>query len=250
VTELWYEDTGAGHPVVLLHQGVVDSRIWDRVVPLLAGELRVIRYDQRGFGKSPMWAGPYSPVNDLSSVLDAAGVTSAALVGASRGGRIALEAALEQPERVSELVLVGSGLSGHAIDLEVTPDQEARWENAEAAADYTAMAELDMEFWAPLGTDKTLRAMFIENARASNSDDPAVEPEAASRLGEIRAPTLVVTGARDVPAMTEIGDLLHGSIAGAERAVIEEADHMIPWRSPEELSDLILRFVLRDRAIR
>jgi len=127
----------------------------------------------------------------------------------------------------------------------VTPDQEARWDNAEAAADYAAMAELDMELWAPLGTDEALHAMFIENARASNSDDPAVEPEAASRLGEIRVPTLVVTGARDVPAMTEIGDLLHGRIAGAERAVVEEADHMIPWRSPEELSRLVLRFVLR-----
>ena len=243
--DLWYDDVGAGLPVVLLHEGVVDSRSWDRVAPLLAGELRVIRYDQRGFGKSPMWTRPYSPVDDLVSILDATGVERAALVGASRGGRIALEAALEQPDRVSELVLVGSGLSGHPIDLEVTPDQEARWENAEAAADYAAMAELDMEIWAPLGTDEALRAMFIDNARASNSDDPAVEPEAASRLDEVRAPTLVVTGARDVSAMTEIGDLLHASIAGAERAVIENADHMIPWRSPEELSQLVLRFLLR-----
>jgi 3-oxoadipate enol-lactonase len=245
VSDLWYDDVGAGPPVVLLHEGVVDSRIWGRIVPLLVGDLRVIRYDQRGFGNSPMWTGPYSPVDDLVSVLDAAGVERAALMGASRGGRIALEAALERPERVSALVLVGSGLSGHPIDLEVTRDQEARWEKAEAVADYTAMAELDMEIWAPLGTDEALRAMFIENARASNSDDPAVELGAASRLGEIRVPTLVVTGAGDVPAMTEIADLLHGRIAGAERAVIEEADHMIPWRSPEELSQLVARFLFR-----
>jgi len=97
VTDLWYEDVGADPPVVLLHEGVVDSRIWDRVVPFLAGDARVIRYDQRGFGKSPMWTGPYSPVHDLVSVLDAAGIKRAALVGASRGGRVALEAALEQP---------------------------------------------------------------------------------------------------------------------------------------------------------
>jgi alpha-beta hydrolase superfamily lysophospholipase len=91
VSDLWYEDVGSGPPVVLLHEGVVDSRIWDRVVPLLAGKLRVIRYDQRGYGRSPMWTGPYSPVDDLLSVLDAAAVQRAALVGASRGGRIALE---------------------------------------------------------------------------------------------------------------------------------------------------------------
>jgi pimeloyl-ACP methyl ester carboxylesterase len=142
-------------------------------------------------------------------------------------------------------VLVGSGLSGHPLELDVTPEQEARWASAEAAADYTAMAELDMEFWAPLGTDERLRTMFVDNARASNSDDPAVEIEAAPRLSEIRVPTLVVTGARDVAAMTEIGNLLHREIADAERAVIEDADHMIPWRSPRELSDLILCFLRR-----
>jgi 3-oxoadipate enol-lactonase len=245
VTDLWYEDLGTGPPVLLLHEGVVDSRIWDGVVPHLAGELRVIRYDQRGYGKSPAWTRPYSPVDDLLSVVDAAGVERAALVGASRGGRIALEVALERPERVSALVLVGSGLSGHPLELDVTPEQEARWASAEAAADYTAMAELDMEFWAPLGTDERLRTMFVDNARASNSDDPAVEIEAAPRLSEIRVPTLVVTGARDVAAMTEVGDLLHREIADAERAVIEDADHMIPWRSPRQLSDLILRFLRR-----
>jgi 3-oxoadipate enol-lactonase len=245
MTDLWYEDVGTGRPVILLHEGVVDSRIWDRVVPLLADELRVIRYDQRGYGKSPAWTDSYSPVDDLVSVVDAAGVEHAALVGASRGGRIALQAALERPERVSALVLVASAVSGHPLELGVTPEQEARWASAEAAADYTAMAELDMEFWAPLGTDERLRAMFVDNARASNSDDPAVEPEAASRLGEIHVPTLVVTGAHDVAAMTEIGDLLHREIADAERAVIADADHMIPWRCPQELSDLILRFLQR-----
>jgi 3-oxoadipate enol-lactonase len=243
MTDLWYEDLGTGPPVVLLHEGVVDSRIWDRVVSLLAAELRVIRYDQRGYGRSPMWTEPYSPVDDLFSVVDAAGVERAVLVGASRGGRIALEAVLERPDRVSALVLVGSGLSGHPLDLDVTPEQEARWASAEATADYTAMAELDMEFWAPLGTDERLRTMFVDNARASNSDDPAVELEAASRLGEIRVPTLIVTGARDVAAMTDIGDLLRREIADAESAVIEDADHMIPWRCPRELSDLVLRFL-------
>jgi 3-oxoadipate enol-lactonase len=245
VSDLWYEAIGAGPPVVLLHEGVVDSRIWDHVVPLLADELRVVRYDQRGYGKSPMWTGPYSPVDDLVSVLDTAAVQRAALVGGSRGGRIALEAALERPERVSALVLVGSGLSGYPIDIDVTPDQEARWESAEQTADDTAMGELGMEIWAPLGADAALRAMFVENARASNSDDPAVGPDAASRLGDIRVPTLVVTGARDVPAMTEIADVLHRGITRAERAVIDKADHMIPWRSPQELSQLVVQFLLR-----
>ena len=95
-------------------------------MPLLAQDLHVIRYDQRGYGRSPMWTGPYSPVDDLFSVLDTTGVDSAALVGASRGGRVALEAAIEREGRVSALVLVGSGLSGYRMEFEVTPEQEAR----------------------------------------------------------------------------------------------------------------------------
>jgi pimeloyl-ACP methyl ester carboxylesterase len=72
VTDLWYEVSGSGPPVVLLHEGVVDSRIWDRVLPLLSDRYRVIRYDQRGFGRSPLPDGPYAVADDLVSILDAA----------------------------------------------------------------------------------------------------------------------------------------------------------------------------------
>lgn len=243
MTDLWYDDTGEGPPVVLLHEGVVDSRIWDPVVPLLAERHRVVRYDQRGFGRSPMPAAPYSLVDDLVSVLDAAGVEHAALVGASRGGNIAMTAALERPDRVEALVLVGSGLPGHPLGVEWTPEQIARWDEAEAADDFGAMAELDLEVWAPLGADPRLRAMFVENAVGSNGEDPSTEGPIADRVGEIAVPTLVVIGNRDVPGINEIGGVLAREIPGARHAVIEEADHMIPWRAPEELSHLIVTFL-------
>ena len=241
---IWWEQTGDGEPVVLLHEGVVDSRIWAPVVPLLAEGLRVVVYDQRGYGRSPMWDGPYSPVDDLLGVLDAAGIERAALVGASRGGRIALSAALVAPERVSALVLLGSGLPGHRMTIEGTPEQEARWEAAEKRGDLAELAEIDMEVWAPLGTDEELRAMFLENAEASNADDPATgEPDAASRLGEIAVSTLVVMGRQDVPAINEVGEILASGVAGARSAVLDDADHMIPWRQPDELARLVREFL-------
>jgi pimeloyl-ACP methyl ester carboxylesterase len=243
MTDLWYDDSGSGPPAVLLHESVVDSRIWDPFLPHVEGRLRTIRYDQRGYGRSPMWTGPYSLVDDLVSVLDAAGVERAALVGTSRGGRIAIEAALGRPERVSALVLVGSGLAGHPVNVDVTPEQEARWDDAEARGDLAELAAIDMEIWAPLGVDDELRAMFVENAEASNADDPALEEVSAGRLGEIGAPTLVVTGGRDVPAINELGELLAREIPGARSAVIEEADHMVQWRAPEELARLVLEVV-------
>lgn len=245
MTDLWYDITGEGPPVVLLHEGVVDSRIWEPVVPLLAASHRVIRYDQRGFGRSPMPDGPYSLVDDLLSVLDAAGLERAALTGASRGGNIALTAAVERPERVSALVLAGSGLPGRPLDVEWTPDQIARWEAAEAEEDWTAMAELDMEMWAPMGADPALRTMFLENAVGSNGEDPATDAPVAERVGGIAAPTLVITAGRDVRGINEIGDQLARDIPGAVSAVIEDSDHMVPWRTPEELSHLILDFLSR-----
>lgn len=246
MTDLWYDQTGEGPPLVLLHEGVVDSRIWEPVVPLLAERHRVIRYDQRGFGRSPMPEGPYSVVDDLISVLDAAEIDEAALVGASRGGAIAVTAALERAGRVSQLVLVGSGLPGYSWSVDWTPEQIARWEAAEAAADYEAMAELDMEAWAPMGADAELRAMFVENAVGSNSEHETTDEPVAGRVGGIAAPTLVITGGRDVGGINDVGAVLAREIPGARAAVIDETDHMVPWRTPEELSHLILDF-LSDR---
>jgi 3-oxoadipate enol-lactonase len=243
MTDLWYEESGSGRPVVLLHEGVVDSRIWAPFLPLIDDRLRTIRYDQRGYGRSPMWTGPYSVVDDLVSVLDAASVEKAALVGTSRGGRIAIQAALERPERVSALVPVVSGLAGRPLDIEVTPEQEARWDAAEARGDTAELAAIDMEIWAPMGVDDELRAMFVENVEASNADDPAEETPSAGRLDEIAVPTLVITAAHDVPAINELGELLAREIPDARLAVIEEADHMVQWRAPEELARLVLEFL-------
>jgi pimeloyl-ACP methyl ester carboxylesterase len=215
-------------------------------VPLLASRFDVVTYDQRAYGRSAGWDGPYSLAGDLFGVVDEIGFEQAALVGLSRGGRIALDAVLERPERVSRLALVASGLPGHEPSWDDVPDDlERRWDEAEAAGDHAALADIDLEFWAPLGADAELRAMFHENAQASNGADPAVEPEppAAERLGELDLPVLVVTAGRDVPAMTEIGDVLERGIAAARRLVIAEADHMVPWRRPRQLADLLATFL-------
>jgi 3-oxoadipate enol-lactonase len=243
VTDLWFAESGSGPPVVLLHEGVVDSRIWEPFLPHVDGQLRTIRYDQRGYGRSPMWTAPYSPVDDLVSVLDAAGVERSALVGTSRGGRIAIQAALERPERVSALVPVVSGLAGHPVNIDVSPELEARWDAAEERGDSSELVAIDLEIWAPMGADEELRAMFLENVEASNADDPAEETPSAGRLSEIAVPTLVITAGRDVPAINELGELLAREIPGARLAVIEEADHMVQWRAPDELARLVVDFL-------
>ena len=124
---LHHEITGDGPPVVLLHEGIVDSRSWSKVVPLLAPHHTVVTYDQRGYGRSPRPDGPYSLVDDLGSVLDAAGLERAALVGTSRGGRIAIDFTLTHPERVTALVTVAvARCPAHRLELDVPERTRAR----------------------------------------------------------------------------------------------------------------------------
>src|SRR5438067_4373907 len=105
-----HEVAGSGPPVVLIHEGIADSRMWNRQLAAYADAFRVVRYDIAGYGRSPLLGGTYSHSRDLLELLDELDIEQAALVGVSLGGRIALDAALAAPERVSALVLVAPGL--------------------------------------------------------------------------------------------------------------------------------------------
>jgi pimeloyl-ACP methyl ester carboxylesterase len=243
-TRLWYEQAGAGPAVVCLHEGVTDSRAWKPFAAALAPACHVVLFDRRGYGRSERWDGPYAPANDVVRVLDAAGLERASLVGGSMGGMTALTAALEHPDRVEKVVVSASHAPGQPVELEDPPGLEARWDEAVARRDFDAMAEVDLEVWAPLGADDELRTIFRENAEASFSEDeeePArySEPSVAARLAEIRAPVLVVTGARDHSGFEAAADALVDGLPDARRARIEHADHLVAWRQPGELARLV-----------
>src|ERR1044071_4372018 len=120
-TKLYYEALGKGPAVVLIHGGLVDSRLWDDQMRPLSKHFRGARYDLRAFGRSAAAAEPFSHLEDLRGLLDFLKVDKATLVGLSLGGIIAADFALEHPGRVERLVLVGSGLRG---------DQQPRDEKA------------------------------------------------------------------------------------------------------------------------
>src|SRR5205085_6620031 len=103
-TGIAYDDEGVGEPVILVHAGVADRRMWSAVAPILAARHRVIRPDARGFGESMPPTGPWSHHTDLLGLLDALLVTRAHLVGASMGAGVVVEAALARPEIAASLV--------------------------------------------------------------------------------------------------------------------------------------------------
>jgi len=248
--QLWYEEAGAGPPIVLLHEGILDSRMFDPQFRVFTERFRTVRYDFRGYGRSPRAERPYSEVEDLRAVLDDREIDQAALVGLSMGGSIALEFVLSYPDLVRALVLGAPGLRGYDDD---SPELTTAYEAVEAVlgrGDVRQAAELELAIWARSPTDDSTNARIFEIAM-DNADQVTLdytlrvwnETPAIERLGEIRVPTLVLIGDEDVPDMLTIADLISSSIPGARKHVITGADHVLNMRAPEEFNRVVLEFL-------
>ena len=256
-----YATTGTGPDLVLLHAGIADRRMWVPQVPVFATRFRATTYDLRGFGESPMVAGPYAHYRDLRALLDHLGVKRAALVGASMGGSVAIDFTLEHPDRVSALVLVDPGLDGYRFQ---DPWLKERWGQSEDAlerGDWDEAARIETETWLA-GPDREmesmprelrdlLRDMLLASYPATKAGGEEEGPEGSSieRRNEIAVPTLVLVGEHDVPDMKQIGEILHAGIPDAEHRVISGAAHLPSLERPEEFNAVALEFLARVRSI-
>ena len=115
---LYYEDAGQGFPIVMVHAGIADHRMWDDQFPVFAQQYRVIRYDNRGYGKSRMVPGPYSLRDDLLKLMQVLDVEQAVVMGCSMGGETVIDFTLEHPDKAAALITVGSGMSGFPYEGE------------------------------------------------------------------------------------------------------------------------------------
>jgi 3-oxoadipate enol-lactonase len=254
-----YEQAGRGRPIVLLHEGIADRRMWDREFSLLGRDHRVVRYDLRGYGGSTPATSKYSPVRDLVAVLDHLGLTRPLIVGPSVGGKIALDLTLAYPDRVGALLLIAPGYSG--MDYEHVPGGKATFERDErlskAAVDAWAAGNLEeateqlRQLWASSLTGSALdlfRTMVRDNAkevfeeRSGQYETREGEP-AAARLKEISAPTRILVGDRDNPAMPHCANFLARGIAGAKVELVPGADHLLNLSRPDAFDPAFRGFV-------
>ena len=241
---VWADDTGGdGAPLVLLHPGVGDSRIWDPVLPALAAGYRVIRYDARGFGHSPAPTAEVSLLADLLTVLEHYDIGRAAVVGCSQGGGTALGLALEQPERVPALVLLCPGFPGIPLDDESDEGAVlgAEWERAEAAGDVDGLASVTQRVWGRSGATPAAMEQFRSSARAvlSSGDLEQEDPPVYDRLAEIAVPTSLMVGDADFAPLIEADKAAAARIPGCELILVPGMDHLPPLRDP----DLVLRTI-------
>ncbi len=260
-TQLYYETLGEGPPLVLIHGGYMDRRMWDDQFYAFAERYRVIRYDVRGFGKSELPPIPYADRQDLYALLSSLGVEKTYLLGLSLGGMIAIDFTLEHPEMVDALILVGSPVPGFPLELLYTQEQleqlRSRWAAfAQASKERNRPAMVDALMQDPTLVPSPNYPAARERVRNNLSEysfawvlDPApkqdLEPPAYERLTEIQVPTLIVMGAEDDPRLFKDADKLERDIVGASRVTIAETHHMPNMEKPEEFNALILKFLGR-----
>ncbi len=243
---LWVEQAGRGPPLVFVHAGIADRRMWDHQVAELTDHYRVVRYDQRGFGQSDRSAEPFSPVADLDAVLDFAGVAQAALVGCSVGGAIVIDYTLAHPERVTALVPVAAGVSG--FPWQPMPE-EAELEAAVKANDLDRIAQAAIRMWAPLRTDpvvdERIRRLLVDNLAGLTTLGTMWldSPPAYGRLNGIRVPTLVVVGDHDQNDFARVAELMAAEINEAQLVVLPNVDHNVPMRAAAAFTELLASFL-------
>jgi 3-oxoadipate enol-lactonase len=238
---LWSDDSGGDRPpVVLVHPGVGDSRIWDRIRPALTATHRVIRYDARGYGRSPAPTEPFVLLDDLVTVLDHYELERVPIVGCSQGGDCAAALAVTRPERVSALVLLCPGFTGFAVPQD--PGLDAEFDRAEAAG-ADAVAEIGLRLWARAGSTPEVVEQLRSAARAWLSSGELERPNPAvfDRLGEIRVPASLLVGDLDRDWLIEADLEAARRIPGCVLEIVEGVDHLPPLRVPDRVLELIGR---------
>ena len=258
-----YDVSGPPHApaVVLIHQAIADRRVWDRQLPALAPKYRVVRYDLRGFGGSTPAEKEFSYVEDLGSLVGHLKLDRPLLVGASMGGRVALDFAVAHPQAVRGLLLLAPGFSG--MDYPMFPDAGPAFEAddriSKAAQEAYAAGKVDEAIehlrglWAAAltGADLELfRKMVRENAEEAFRDrsgqhERPVQPKAASRLASLNVPLLVLVGDRDNPAMPHVARYLTRQVPGARLQSIPGADHLLNLGAPREVDRAIEEMLAR-----
>ena len=250
---LYYEIAGEGHPLVLIHGGLVNSGLWDDQFEVFAGQYRTLRYDVRGFGRSKSPAAYYSNHGDLRDLLDYLGIQPAYVLGLSMGGAIAIDFTLAYPDHVTALLPIAAGLGGYRAtsNRALRDELEAAYESGdkERAVELSLRAWTDGPYRTPDQVDPNVRER-IRAMTAHTFDLPDVEqwlqrlePPAIDRLTEIHAPTLFVAGDQDVEDILKIGDLIVGHVPGAQRAILPGTAHHLNMERPAEFNHIVLEFL-------
>ncbi len=239
-----------GPALLLLHGWTLDHRMWRPQFAALSKSCLVLCPDRRGFGRSTAPAAIEHETEDAARVLDHFGVRQAIIVGMSQAGRVALEFALQLPERTQGLVLQGARAGAQETVPEIPLDEFAALVRA------GNLDEMKRRWSAHtlMQTRSADAAVTVsEMLRSYDGRDllqpPSGLPELTSAaLATISAPALIIAGAEETPQRARASEWLAQALPNAERAEIPLAGHLCNFCQSEAYNEILARFITRTRA--
>lgn len=252
--EIYFETVGEGKPVVFIHAGVADSRMWDPQFEKAPDGFQFIRLDLRGFGNTKIPKEQYTDCEDVLAVMDHLEIDRAVMVGCSMGAEVALDLVALATYRLDGLVLIGASAPG--FEPPSSDYQSPQWPYAvEAfeAGDLTRVAELDAEMWvvgrgresADVDPDvvELVKEMDLTALRTEERRDERRRAPQLKALPHVDIPTLIVVGEHDLPQLLEASEHLEETIEHASQVIIEDAAHLPSLEQPKAFNEAFYTFL-------
>jgi 3-oxoadipate enol-lactonase len=242
-SKIYFQECGSTQQsVVLVHDGVLDSAVWDDAWPELCKHFHTIRYDRRGYGRSPASIGWHSATDDLAALLLQLKVSRAAIVGSSHGGEISINFTLDHPEMVEQLVLVGAVVGGMPYSQHFLDRGNVLFKPLEKGDVKSAILEATKDKYLVAAGNDAAKKRMADLLTASPQDMTHAEFELAPkpalpRLHEIHVPTLLLTGDADIPDVHAHAGAIEAGVPRARRVVVKDVGHLCIWRSPRSSAD-------------
>lgn len=254
-TTFYYERLGQGEPVVLLHAGICDRRMWQPQLEPLAEQFEVITYDMRGFGETAVSPTDFSHIDDLLALLDHWQLDRVHLVGGSKGGTVGLDFTLRHPQRVISLAMVCSTPSG----FEFVGESPPLWDELVAAfeaGDLEKASRLEVELWVdgwqhrpPPSAPAAIRELVYEmnlqvlhNEKLDGGKERPLTFKAIDRLDQVTVPVLLITGRYDDDEIDRAANEMAIALPNVTKITLNAA-HLPNMEQPAQFNHTLLHFL-------
>ena len=232
--QIYYEIHGDGTPLILLHGGLGNADYWEKQIPALSRQYKLIVVDSRGHGRSTYSEQPinYSlMVSDVIALMDYLGIKKAHILGWSDGGIIGLDLAVNHPDRLIKVIAYGANYNPSGVRADIGESKKFNSYIEQASEDYKKLSPTPKQWDA-----------FLANISNMWSSEPNFTAE---QLGSITVPMLILDGDNDEAIYTEHAKEMAGLIPTATLTLIPGTGHFAMWEKPEEFNKVITEFLAR-----
>lgn len=251
-TSLFYVESGEGPAVLFLHAGVADSRMWQPQFDAIDG-YRMVAFDRRGFGQTPLGTERFSDKDDALSVMNHLDLDQVVAVGCSMGCAVALALASDHPERVRGLVLIGADAPGFQPESTWEPPEWPLAVESFETGDLERAARLEAEVWLA-GKDRTLDDVDPEvvdlfcdmDLIALRNETARDELRVASKIEQLpdpAPPSLLIVGKHDLPDIIEAAHHMAGRLSDQPAVVLAGTAHLPSMEVPDRFNTVLSEFL-------